>query len=43
MVRTPSTMQPLGSPASEFSLPNVDGSTVSLEDFAGKKQLEMYL
>lgn len=35
MVRTPSTMQPLGSPAPDFSLPNVDGSTVSLVDFAG--------
>ncbi|MCA9238814.1 MAG: thioredoxin family protein [Planctomycetales bacterium] len=39
MVRTPSTMLPLGTPAPEFSLPNVDGSTVSLSDFAGAKGL----
>lgn len=36
MARTPSTMLPLGTPAPSFSLPNVDGSTVSLADFAGK-------
>ena len=35
MVRTPSTMLPLGTPASDFSLPNVDGSTVALADVAG--------
>jgi len=35
MVRTPSTMLPLGTPAPEFSLPNVDGHTVSLADVAG--------
>ncbi|MEM6799180.1 MAG: thioredoxin family protein [Planctomycetota bacterium] len=34
MARTPSTMLPLGTPAPEFSLPNVDGSTVALSDFA---------
>lgn len=33
MVKTASTMLPLGSPAPEFSLPNVDGKTVSLSDF----------
>ncbi|TWT88541.1 putative peroxiredoxin [Pseudobythopirellula maris] len=33
MVRTPSTMTPLGSAAPDFSLPNVDGKTVSLTDF----------
>ncbi|MAT69278.1 MAG: thioredoxin family protein [Planctomycetaceae bacterium] len=33
MVRTPSTMLPLGTPAPEFSLPNVDGQMVSLGDF----------
>lgn len=33
MVRTPSTMLPLGTPAPDFSLPNVDGSTKSLADF----------
>ncbi|MEN0109538.1 MAG: thioredoxin family protein [Planctomycetota bacterium] len=36
MVRTPSTMLPLGTPAPDFSLPNVDGSPVSLADMAGK-------
>lgn len=39
MVRTASTMLPLGSPAPEFSLPNVDGNTVSLADFTGKDGL----
>ncbi|MEQ8848562.1 thioredoxin family protein [Botrimarina sp.] len=33
MVRTPSTMQPLGTPAPEFSLPGADGKTYSLEHF----------
>lgn len=37
MVRTPSTMLPLGTPAPDFSLPNVDGQTVSLADAAGPK------
>ena len=39
MVRTPSTMQPLGTPAPDFTLPNVDGKTVSLGDFADAKGL----
>lgn len=34
MVRTPSTMLPLGTKAPDFSLVNVDGKTVSLGDFA---------
>ena len=34
MVLTPSTMLPLGTKAADFSLPNVDGRTVSLADFA---------
>ena len=34
MVLTPSTMLPLGTTAPDFSLPNVDGQTVSLADFA---------
>src|SRR3972149_4453695 len=34
MVLTPSTMLPLGTPAPAFSLVNVDGKTVSLDDFA---------
>jgi len=33
MVMTPSTMLPLGTEAPDFSLPDVDGSTVSLSDF----------
>ena len=37
MVLTPSTMLPLGTKAPDFSLPNVDGKTASLADFAGAK------
>lgn len=37
MVRTPSTMLPLGTPAPDFALPNVDGRTVTLADAAGPK------
>lgn len=37
MVRTPSTMLPLGTTAPDFSLPNVDGRTLSLADVAGVK------
>jgi peroxiredoxin len=33
MVKTASMMMPLGTPAPDFSLPNIDGSIVSLEDF----------
>ena len=33
MVATPSTMVSLGSPAPDFSLPDTEGSTVSLSDF----------
>jgi len=39
MVLTPSTMLPLGTRAPDFSLPNVDGSTVSRSDFAGHPAL----
>ena len=39
MVKTASTMLPLGTKAPDFSLPNVDGSQVSLADFAEKKGL----
>ena len=39
MVKTPSTMLPLGTPAPEFALPNVDGQTVSLADFSDAKGL----
>lgn len=39
MVETASTMLPLGTPAPHFSLPNIDGKTVSLRDFASAKGL----
>lgn len=39
MVKTLSTMLPLGTPAPDFSLPDVNGKTVSLRDFAGSKAL----
>ncbi len=39
MVRTPSTMLPLGTAAPDFSLVNVDGTTVSLDDFSGSPAL----
>ena len=39
MVRTVSTMSPLGSPAPDFSLLNVDGRIVSLGDFANAPAL----
>ncbi|UCG85871.1 MAG: thioredoxin family protein [Gemmatimonadota bacterium] len=35
MVKTPSTMSPLGTQAPLFSLPNTDGDTVTLDDLAG--------
>ena len=39
MVRTPSTMLPLGTKAPDFSLVNVDGRTVSLADFDDSQAL----
>ncbi len=39
MVRTPSTMLPLGTPAPHFDLPNVDGQVVSLQEFSDTKGL----
>ena len=39
MVKTASTMLPLGTQAPDFSLPNVDGRTVSLADFSGAPAL----
>ena len=39
MVKTASTMLPLGTKAPDFSLPNVDGSTVSLSNLADSKGL----
>lgn len=43
MVKTASTMLPLGTSAPDFSLPNVDGKTVSLADFAGKPLLVVFM
>lgn len=37
MVKTPSTMLPLGTLAPGFDLPNVDGRTIGLEDVAGER------
>jgi len=37
MVRTPSTMLPLGTTAPTFSLPNVDGRILGLDDVAGER------
>ena len=37
MVRTPSTMLPLGTIAPDFSLPNVDGRTLSFAEVAGPR------
>lgn len=39
MVRTASTMLPLGTPAPDFSLSDTDGNTVSLADFKDAKAL----
>ena len=39
MAATPSTMAPLGTPAPDFTLPNLTGSMVSLADFRGKRGL----
>jgi peroxiredoxin len=39
MVKTASTMLPLGTAAPKFSLLDIDGKTVSLSDFADKKGL----
>ncbi len=43
MAKTESTMLPLGSAAPNFSLPNVDGSTVSLADFADRPLLVVFM
>ena len=37
MVRTPSTMLPLGTDAKDFSLINTDGRTLSFADVAGER------
>ncbi len=43
MVKTASTMLPLGTAAPDFSLINVDESTVSLADFTGKPLLVVFM
>ena len=43
MVKTASTMLPIGTAAPDFSLPNIDGSTVSLADFSGKPLLVIFM
>jgi peroxiredoxin len=43
MVKTASTMLPLGTQAPEFSLPNVDGRTVSRVDFHGRPLLVIFM
>jgi peroxiredoxin len=36
-------MVPLGTPAASFSLPNIDGRSVSLSDFAGEPLLVVFI
>ena len=43
MVKTASTMLPIGTTAPDFELPNVDGSVVSREQFAGKPLLVIFM
>ena len=43
MVRTPSTMLPLGTKAPDFALLDTDGKTVSLAQFAGRSLLLMFI
>ena len=43
MVKTASTMLPLGSSVPDFSLPNIDGSTVSRSDFEGSPLLVIFM
>lgn len=43
MAATESTMLALGTEAPAFSLPNVDGSTVSRADFAGRPLVVMFI
>jgi peroxiredoxin len=39
MVKTASTMLPLGTPAPDFSLPSTDGQIISLDDFSDSRAL----
>lgn len=44
MVKTASTMLPLGTPAPDFRLPNIDGTQVSLSDLShGKALVVMFI
>ena len=43
MALTESTMLKLGTPAPEFALTNIDGSTVAKQDFAGNPLLVMFI
>ena len=43
MVKTASTMLPLGTQAPDFALVNVDGTTVTRGDFAGKPLLVIFM
>ena len=43
MAATPSSMLSLGTRAPDFSLTNVDGTTVSRDDFAGKPLLVVFI
>lgn len=43
MVKTASTMLPLGTKVPGFSLPDVDGRTVSASDFAGRPLLVIFM
>ena len=43
MVKTASTMLPLGTQAPDFSLVNVDSATVQLGDFSGKPLLVIFM
>jgi len=43
MVKTASTMLPLGTTAPNFSLPDVDGNVVSREQFTGKPLLVIFM
>jgi peroxiredoxin len=43
MVKTASTMLPLGSTAPDFSLPDVDGKTVTREDVSGRPLLVVFM
>lgn len=43
MVKTASTMLPLGTTAPDFRLPNIDGDQVSLADYQGKPLLVIFM